>query len=113
MDLSREDFNKLKQLPFIKSIVVSDSMAPVINIGEKIVVEVGDFDLKRFDIVVIYAEGKLICHYVWKINKIIDPILIQTRNMRKEMDFPITKEDFLGKVVSQRLSLWQKIKLIF
>lgn len=113
MELSRDEFNKLKGQTFIKSQVISDSMFPVISVGEKVLVETGNLNLKRFDIVVIYVDGKLICHYLWKINKIVNPVLIQTRNMRKEMDFPIELNDYLGKVISHRLSLWQKMKLIF
>jgi len=112
-ELSREAFEKLKSMPFMKSQIVSDSMTPILNIGDKILIEVGNLELNRYDIIVIYVDGKLVCHYLWKMNSFVKPILMQTRNMRKQMDFPITIEDYLGKVVSHELTLWQKVKLMF
>lgn len=112
-ELSRDEFEKLKAMPFIKSQIVSDSMTPIINIGDNVLIEVGNLKLHRFDIVVIYVEGKLVCHYLWKMNSFVKPILIQTRNMRKQMDFPIVLEDYLGKVISHKLTFWQKIKIMF
>lgn len=110
---TREDFEKLKKLPLFKGKVVSDSMSPVIKVGDEVVVEVGTRDLKRFDIIIIWVEGKLICHYLWQKNQIISPILLQTRNMRGERDYPVPEADYLGKVISHELSLWQKLKFLF
>jgi signal peptidase I len=113
MNLSREKFEELKKLPFFKGKVVTGSMVPVIQVGEGIVVEVGQKNLKRFDIIVIFVDGKLICHYLWQMNKLVQPILLQTRNMAGGLDFPVGLEDYFGKVVSHRISLWQKLKIIF
>jgi hypothetical protein len=113
MAVSREEFENLKKLPYFKSQVVSDSMSPIIKLGDSVIVEVGDLNLNRFDIIVIFIEGKLVCHYIWKINSFVRPILIQTRNMRKQMDIPIMVDDYLGKVISHQLSLWQKLRLMF
>lgn len=113
MTISREQFNNLKTLSFFKSKVVTNSMVPVIQIGEEIIVDVGDRELKTFDIVVIYLDEKLVCHYLWQINKFLKPILLQTRNMSGRLDYPVSIEDYLGKVLSHRLSLWQKIRILF
>ncbi len=112
-ELSRGAFEKLKAMPFMKSQIVSDSMTPILNMGDKILIEVGNLKLNRFDIIVIYVDGKLVCHYLWKMNSFVRPILMQTRNMRKQLDFPITIEDYLGRVVSHKLTFWQKVKLMF
>lgn len=112
-ELSREAFEKLKSLPFIKSQIVSDSMTPILNIGDNVLIEVGDLELNRFDIIVIYVDGKLVCHYLWKMNSFVKPILMQTRNMRKQMDFPIDLTDYLGKVVSHKFTFLQKLRLMF
>lgn len=113
MSISRETFDKLKELTMFKSKVVSNSMEPVIKIGEEVVVDVGNLSIKRFDIIVIYLDGKLVCHYLWQMNRYLKPILLQTRNMSGKLDFPVAVEDYFGKVLSHRLSLWQKIKIIF
>jgi hypothetical protein len=85
-------------------------MDPVIKVGDEIVVDVGARNLERFDIVVIYLGEKLICHYLWKKNKFIEPILLQTKGLRGAPDRPVEYHDYLGKVVNFRLKWWQKLK---
>lgn len=110
--LSREEFEKLKQLAFFRGNIVSDSMVPVLNIGDKITVEVGSRKIERFDIIVFWSQGKLVCHYLWAINKRVEPILLQTRNTQYgEKDYPIDFDDYLGKVVSHKLTTWDKIRI--
>ena len=111
--ITREQFNEIKTLPIFKSKIISGSMSPVIKMGEEIIIDVGSKNIKRFDIVVIYLEGKLVCHYLWNINEKVKPLLLQTRNMLGEKDYPIEENDYLGKVVSHHLSLWQKLKFLF
>lgn len=112
-DITREEFNQLKQLPLFKGTIVSGSMMPLMPIGTPIVVAVGDQTIKRFDIIVFYNENKLICHFLWNINKIVTPKLLQTRNLINfGVDFPITMDDYLGKVVSHQLRLRDKLRLI-
>jgi hypothetical protein len=113
MRIRREAFEELKLQPLFKGRVVSDSMEPVIKTGEEIIVRVGEENLSRFDIIVIYQNETLVCHYLWQQNKIIRPLLFQTRNMRKQHDHPVGQEDYLGKVISHQLSAWQKFKLLF
>ena len=110
---TREQFEVLKTLSLFKSKVVSDSMLPVIQVGEEVIIDIGNLEIKRFDIIVVYFDGKLVCHYLWHLNRFLKPILLQTRNMSGKMDFPVKIEDYLGKVISHRLSLWQKIKITF
>lgn len=110
--LSREEFENLKRRDFFRGNIVSDSMVPVINIGDKITVEVGCRTIERFDIIVFWSQGKLVCHYLWAMNKRVEPLLLQTRSTQYgEKDFPIEWGDYLGKVVSHRLSSWDKIKI--
>ena len=87
-------------------------MIPVIQIGEEIVVEVKSKNIKRFDIVVFVQDKKLVCHYLWTLNKIVQPLLLQTRNMGGGKDYPIKEEEYIGKVISHRLSVWQKLKIL-
>jgi hypothetical protein len=113
MDLTREQFEELQKHSLYKGKVVTPSMVPVIPVGAQIVIDVGSKDLKRFDIIVIFIEGKLVCHYLWQMNKIVQPMLLQTRNMSGGLDFPVGFHDYLGKVISHRLSLWQRLKILF
>ena len=110
-ELSKADFDKLKRLPFFKGKIVSGSMHPVIKIGDGIVVEIGNFDIKRFDIIVFYSHGKLICHYLWTYNRVFTPVLFQTRSLFGNKDYPIDHDAYLGKVVSHKLS-WLRKTLI-
>ena len=99
-------------MKFFRGKIVSDSMVPIINIGDTISVDVGCMKLDRFDIIVFWSEGKLICHYLWAMNRRVEPILLQTRStLYGEKDNPIGFNDYLGKVVSHRLSTWDKIKI--
>lgn len=113
MRITREQFDELKSLGLFKSKVVSDSMMPIIKIGDDVVVDIGNTDIKRFDIIVVLIDGKLVCHYLWQMNKIVKPVLLQTRNMSGKLDYPVAINDYLGKVVNFKLSLWQKLKIIF
>ncbi len=113
---SREDFDKLKQLPFFKGIIKSDSMEPLIKVGDRILVEVGAEELKRFDVIVFWKEDskELICHYMWAINRIVTPILYQTRSLRYDgNDHPIMRDHYLGKVISHKITFWTKVKILF
>ncbi|MFY7992637.1 MAG: S26 family signal peptidase [Bacteriovoracaceae bacterium] len=111
--MTREEFNQLKQLPLFKGTIVSGSMMPLMPIGTPIVVAVGDQTIKRFDIIVFYNENKLVCHFLWNINRIVTPKLLQSRNLVNfGVDFPISMDDYLGKVVSHKLRLRDKLRLI-
>lgn len=113
MKIDHEVKTKILSQPFFKGKIVSGSMIPVIQIGEEIVVDIKAKELKRFDIIVFVQDEKLICHYLWTMNKIVTPLLLQTRSMGGAKDYPIREEDYIGRVVSHRLSFFQKLKIIF
>lgn len=97
--------------------VISASMEPVIMAGDKITVIPFEGHPQRFDIILFKGERELICHYVWHINKIIndgDNELVTTRGIpSKYDDYPVHRKDILGVVVSHRLNLWWKIRLLW
>lgn len=113
MKIDHELKTRILSQPFFKGKIVSGSMIPVIQVGEEIVVDIKARDLKRFDIIVFVQDEKLICHYLWTMNKVVTPLLMQTRNMGGGKDYPIMEEDYIGRVVSHRLSFFQKLKIIF
>ncbi len=108
-----EEFEILKQGPYFKGKVITGSMIPVINIGEEIVVDVGNTEIKRFDIIVIWHNEKLVCHYLWNFNRIVEPILLQTRSMQGSKDVPVKLSHYFGKVISHKISAWQKFRILF
>ena len=108
-----EEFLQLKKEPFFKGEIITGSMVPLLPIGTKIVVANNHQDLKRFDIIVFFQDGKLICHFLWHMNKTVKPILLQTRNLfNLGHDYPIKEEVYLGKVVSHRLRLRDKFRVL-
>lgn len=109
--ISKEEFENLKKHPFFKGKIVSSSMSPVIKEGESIVVDVGQMKIKRFDIVVIYMDDILVCHYLWRFNQLIHPIYMQTRSLSGGVDIPITLDNYLGKVVNFDLGLLRKTQI--
>lgn len=111
--MTREEFLKLKELKTFRGRIVSDSMSPIINIGDFVDVKIGEMDLKKFDIILIYQDARLICHTLWHINQSVEPKLFKTRNLRGVGDMPVSHDDYLGKVISHKLNLWQKIRLYF
>jgi signal peptidase I len=113
MKITREQFAELKTLPLLKSKVITGSMAPLIEVGDKIVIDIGNKDIKRFDIVVIYFEEKLICHYLWSKNQIVSPVLLQTRNLKGHFDYPVSFDNYLGKVISHKIGFWRKLRILF
>ena len=111
-EITKAKFEALKSLPIFKGTIVSGSMEPLMPIGSKIVVSVNDLNLKRYDIIVFLSDGKLICHFLWNINKIVEPKLLQTRNLAKfGVDYPITMDEYLGKVLNYKLRLQDKLRL--
>jgi len=111
--IDEEQKLKILAAPYFKGTIVSGSMEPVIKVGEEILIEVKAKNLKRFDIIVFVRDEKLVCHYLWNLNRFIRPLLLQTRNIQGLRDYPIKEEDYIGKVVSHKLSFLRKLKIVF
>ena len=109
--ISTDEFQNLKTQSFFKGRIVSPSMSPVVKVGDFITVDVGEMNIKRFDIIVVYLNEVLVCHYLWRFNQKIKPIYMQTRSLSGALDSPIPVENYLGKVVSHELSFLRKIIL--
>lgn len=113
MEINDQKLQQILSMSLFKGKIVSGSMEPVIKVGDDILVMVKAKDLKKFDIIVFRQNNKLICHYLWSVNKIIEPKLMQTRSLLGAKDFPIKDEDYVGKVISHKLSVWRILKIIF
>jgi signal peptidase I len=113
LNFTKEQFEQLKSQSGFTGRIVSASMEPLINIGDEIRVIINDKNLKRFDIVVFYNEhDRLICHVLWRMNKVVKPIMFQTRALNGAYDRPLSEEFYLGKVLNFRLNWWWKMKLL-
>ena len=99
--------------------VISGSMEPVIMTNEKIIavrLEKHSTTLKPFDIIVFWDGNRLICHYIWHINRLIRSNGVQVYVTRpyagKGEDLPLTEAQVLGLVTSHRISSFGRLKLL-
>lgn len=117
MEVSSEKFAQLKAAGGLHSFqVVSGSMLPVIPIGAKVVVGVGE-PIQQWDIVVFWsADHRLTCHVLWHINQTSlggKKVFITHGLQGKWMDLAITEEHVLGKVINYRLGWWWRWRLMW
>ncbi len=100
--------------------IISDSMSPVIKIGDIAkVISIKNYkpELKTFDIILYWNGSLLICHYVWNLNQIInnnDGRNITTRSIKESGNngVPISFDHILGKIIDHQIPLWRKIVII-
>ncbi|MBT3583767.1 MAG: S26 family signal peptidase [Halobacteriovoraceae bacterium] len=97
--------------------VLTDSMTPLILPGENIEVVPCD-EFKKFDVVIFWDGEKLVSHYIWHKN------LLQQRNKNSLYttrslispnldDLPVSEMHILGLVTDRKISLFQKLKILF
>ena len=98
----------------VKLKVVSDSMVPLIKIGDLIEVQkIADLkELKHFDIIVFDQAGRLNVHFLTKIDHTHQQYITQCLKFRGENDYPLKPDQIIGLVKNKNLSLWQKMKVI-
>lgn len=105
----------LKAHGLVEGKIISDSMSPLIMVGDKIRIEPLPSTLSQFDIVVFYDGVRLVCHYVTSVNWIKNAkgeIIINTRGLRNPfLDLPITVSSVLGIVTSHKIPFWTRLKL--
>ena len=94
--------------------VVSDSMAPIINVGDEIKVDLSTKEFSVFDIIVFLQNEKLVCHVVLKKQSEFEPGSIITAPYKySKLDFPVAPDCILGLVSSHKLSLFNKLVFTF
>ena len=113
--MSWEEFLQLKKHEAIyKFNVVTGSMAPLIAVGDIVIVEITE-KVELHDIVVFWQEGQLICHALWHRNQIIhdrgNPVWVTRALVGELWDLSIHPNQVLGKVVNHRLSWWWVLRL--
>lgn len=95
--------------------IASDSMEPLIPVGAEILIEaVKAEEIKRFDILLFEESSKLMCHYVWHVNKTFNKGEITTRNLSfGEKDLPFGFDKVRGRVVNFKLGFFTKCRILF
>ncbi len=103
--------------------VISGSMEPVIMTGDLVEVEAVRVEtLKMFDIILYWDGEKLICHYVWHLNRIPgaagERVILTKKIGKGNPDFPVSEYKVLGRITNfsiswprKLLELWRRGKV--
>ena len=111
-DYSLDQFELLKMALRKKGSVeirlVSNSMAPLLPTGTTARLEPCDFErVSRYDMIVFWYHGKLMCHCVWDFGSFPaangEKTLITRGLANGESDDPVHESWILGKVVSHKV----------
>jgi len=100
----------LKLKTTLPIIIQSDSMDPVLKVGQQYAVEHASYDkLKEFDIVVFLQASQLVAHFLWHFNS--TEKRWQTRSIRYPHlpDCPFKEEVYLGRINRPTISLYRRI----
>jgi signal peptidase I len=111
MNLAIENFKILMQKNHSAQIrVTSDSMKPLIKVGELLTVMPVEGPLKRFDVIVFDYHGTPFCHFFW--GKLKDERVF-TKSLKNpaQIDIPIFEKDIFGIVESKKIGIFFQIKI--
>lgn len=101
--------NKLLAGESLNLRVASDSMVPLLKVGELIKVKKADIDsLQKFDVIVFFQDDKLMCHFLWSIQG--DHLITKSLKDPTRTDWPIKETLLLGKT-DVKVPLLSKIKV--
>lgn len=104
---------KLAQNENLPLKIVSDSMEPLLKIGQEIHLTASPInELRPFDLIVFLENHKLVCHFYWHQNRHDGTLLTRSLKRPRSSDFPIQPDHYLGRVVGIHLSFAQKTKVI-
>ena len=88
--------------------IVSDSMSPLIKVGERVEVRHKE-DYGLFDVVIYHhRDGRLICHYIWQKSQMEQGAYLLRSFKGSAFDLPVAAEKILGHVAGKKLTgRWQ------
>lgn len=116
-EISKFEFSQLKleleQQGRLGFEVVTNSMEPIIAVGDFIEVEPLPQQLNLFDIVVFWNGKILISHYIWHQNMKFGTTIITKNYLDGGIDLPIERNRVLGLVTNKKINLWQKCYMLF
>ncbi len=114
--MKRSEFFELKEQisneGMLKLKIVSDSMEPLMPVGQFYKVAKLNDEIKRFDIVVFFRDDKLVAHYVWNKNT-LRGVSYSTRSLKEpdKDEIPVNEADVLGLLVGQKIGFFRKLGL--
>ncbi len=122
MQINKNEFEILKkslrELNSIEFVIDGNSMEPLIKNRTKILISrVDDLkSLRRFDIIVVCLNDRLICHYFWKMNQVylhpeMNTIVTRPLNPITGYDAPVSINNILGRSDVFSLTLLMKLKI--
>jgi len=92
--------------------IVSDSMAPLIQVGDWVSVAPLHTSPEEFDLIVFYQNGHLICHCFIRESDFEQALLTSSLKYGR-YDLPISRQMVLGKVTSHQLKWWHRWTLFW
>lgn len=111
--------NQIKNSGFLGIRIISDSMHPVIEVGEEVTVSdfINEKQLSRFTPILYWDGSKLICHYFWNRGRIQNADgkeTIVTRSLKetKSNDIPVPIENILGVVVGKKVPFMRRLSIL-
>lgn len=115
---SQFDFKALKKLiernGQHKLTVITDSMEPLIKVGEEIILtKIDKNQLNIFDILVFEQAGRLNSHFLTQIDHKKNCYVTRSLKNPDTNDYPIQWEQILGRVSTKNLNWIQKLKILW
>ena len=95
--------------------IASDSMTPLLKVGDEIQYEkINDpyHDLKRFDVLLFSYQGKLMCHYLWKMGRLQKNFITRSLKNFHEEDMPVRASDILGRILYVKIPWHLRLRII-
>jgi hypothetical protein len=112
-NFNTEYFKKKLQINQCAEIrVVSNSMAPIIKIGEILHVKPVTSALSRFDIIIFDHYGQPTCHFFWAETP-AGQICTKSLKFLFPSDTPFEKEKLIGIVPYKKISVGYKLLVTF
>ena len=93
--------------------VISDSMNPLIKVGDTLTVSAQQEYYRTFDVVLFKRSANLVVHYIWRDQLETNSSFI-TRSLKNIYfdEEPVAKDEIVGKVINYRIGMLLKLKII-
>lgn len=97
----------------VNFVVASDSMMPLLKVGDHLQLTEKSRNLKIFDVIVFNRQQKLLVHYVWK-NQLDFNNSVITRSLKNpyQNEEPVLYSEIAGIIHLPAFSVWLKTKVI-
>ena len=98
----------------LKFKVISDSMAPVININDELKIDSNWDKLSPLDIILFNRDKCLVVHFIWRNQLHLNSTLI-TRSLKNfyNDEPPVDVTSVIGRVTNFNIPFYLKVKIVF